>query len=466
MLPRNDFFEDGNLLKKIVIRHELVLGVLLLSAGVSTAQVPAFPGAEGWGRFATGGRGGAVVEVTNLNDKGPGSLRAAVQADGPRTVVFRVSGTIALRSDLTIEKDGITLAGQTAPGDGICVRNYPVVVAADNVIIRFLRFRPGDEKRSEGDALTGTNHDRIIIDHCSMSWGIDEVSSFYKNRNFTMQWCLLSESLNRSSHHKGPHGYGGIWGGESATFHHNLLSHHTSRNPRFNGSRGMGPSGGETVDFRNNVIYNWGFNSAYGGEGGRYNIVCNYYKPGPATKSGSVRYRIVNPWDDKAVWYLEGNCVEGDSTVTADNWHGGVQTDSIEAKRADRPFPCAPVRTQTADNAYRLVLSEAGAVLPKRDAVDARIVEEVRTGTAAFGGEWGPGSGIIDSQTGVGGWPALRSTPAPRDRDHDGMPDAWERGHGLNPSDSSDGNRDPDGDGYTNLEDYLNGLCVPLRFSR
>ncbi len=228
----------------------------------------------------------------------------------------------------------------------------------------------------------------------------------------------------------------------------------------------MGPSGGETVDFRNNVIYNWGFNSTYGGEGGRYNIVCNYYKPGPATKSGPVRYRIVNPWDDKAVWYLEGNCVEGDSAVTADNWHGGVQTDSIEAKRADRPFPCAPVRTQTADNAYRLVLSEAGAVLPKRDAVDARIVEEVRTGSAAFGGEWGPGSGIIDSQAGVGGWPALRSAPAPRDMDHDGMPDAWERGHGLNPSDSSDRNRDPDGDGYTNLEDYLNGLCVPLRFSR
>ena len=179
-----------------------------------------------------------------------------------------------------------------------------------------------------------------------------------------------------------------------------------------------------------------------------------------------MRHRIVNPWDGSAVWYVEGNRVEGDTAVTGDNWHGGVQTDSIEVKRAERPFPCPPVRTQSAENAYRLVLSEAGAVLPARDAVDARIVDEVRTGTASFGGEWGAGSGIIDSQADVGGWPALHSAPAPPDRDHDGMPDDWERDHGLDPRDASDGSRDRDGDGYTNLEDYLNGLCAALQSGR
>jgi hypothetical protein len=443
-----------------ISRYGFIVYVLSLRAAISAAQVPAFPGAEGYGRFTTGGRGGIVVEVNSLEDSGPGSLRAAIQTDGARTVVFRISGTIALRSELTIENGDLTLAGQTAPGDGICIRNYPVVVAADNVIVRFLRFRLGDEKRVEGDALTGMNHQNILIDHCSMSWATDEVSSFYKNTNFTMQWCLLGESLNQSCHRKGPHGYGGIWGGESATFHHNLLAHHTSRNPRFNGSRGMGPSGSETVDFRNNVVYNWGFNSAYGGEGGHYNITANYYKAGPATKPGPLRHRIVNPWDDKGVWYVAENVVDGCPAVTANNWDGGVQSDSIVARRTDLPFPSPPIQAQTAENAYLRVLADAGAVLPKRDRVDARIIENVRTGTASFGGAWGPKSGIIDSQTDAGGWPELHSAPAPPDRDHDGMPDDWELRRGLNPNDPSDRNGDPDGDGYTNLDDYLNGLCA------
>jgi hypothetical protein len=462
-----DGITDGfSIVRLAMSRSGLIATVFLLCAAVSTAQTPAFPGAEGWGRFVTGGRGGRVIEVTTLEDDGPGSLRAAIRAEGPRTVVFRISGTIILRSELTVEKGGLTVAGQTAPGDGICIRDYPVTVAADNVIIRFLRFRLGDEKRVEGDALSGINRSDIIIDHCSMSWAVDEVSSFYKNRNFTMQWCMIGESLNMSLHHKGPHGYGGIWGGEGATFHHNLLSHHTSRNPRFNGSRGMGPSAVETVDFRNNVIYNWGFNSSYGGEGGRYNIVANCYRPGPATKPGAVRRRIVNPWGGGALWYVDGNLMEGDTAVTADNWNGGVQADSAGAKRAVEPFPCPPVMTQTAADACLSVLAEAGAVLPKRDTADSRIVGEARTGNAAFGGKWGPGSGIIDSQADAGGWPELRSSAAPADSDHDGMPDDWELGRRLNPTDASDGNGDPDGDGYTNLEDYLNGLCAALRYGR
>jgi hypothetical protein len=434
--------------------------MLLWDAFFLHAQQHAFPGAEGYGRFTTGGRGGIVIEVTNLNDSGQGSLRAAIRAGGARTIVFRISGTIDLLSELKIEKGDITIAGQTAPGDGICVKTFPVIVAANNVIIRFVRFRLGDEKQVEADALTGMNHKNIIIDHCSMSWAVDETSSFYKNKNFTMQWCLLSESLNHSCHHKGSHGYGGIWGGMGATFHHNLLAHHTSRNPRFDGSRGEDKSGKEIVDFRNNVIYNWGFNSAYGGEGGNQNIVANYYKAGPATKPGPLRYRIVNPWDGKGCWYVAGNAVDGYPLITADNWAGGVQADSIRVSRADAPFPFAPVVTHTAEDAYGLVLAGAGAVLPKRDSVDARIVQETRSGTATYGGAWGLRSGIIDSQTDVGSWPILHSAPSPADNDHDGMADDWERNHGLDPSDPTDRNGDLNGDGYTNLEDYINSLCL------
>lgn len=429
----------------------LVMVATLLQTGL--AQPLAFPGAEGFGRFTSGGRGGKVLVVTNLLDSGAGSLRAAVAARGARTIVFRVSGTIALRSALRIKNGDLTIAGQTAPGDGICIRDYPLIITADNVIIRFLRIRLGDVNRLQEDAVSCVGQRNIIIDHCSMSWGIDEVASFYDNENATVQWCLISESLNDSYHRKGKHGYAGIWGGKGATFHHNLLAHNSNRNPRFNGSRTHGAPAKELVDFRNNVIYNWCENSAYGGEAGKHNLIANYYKSGPAT--GGTKNRIVEPYDEKGRWHLAGNFVHGFPAITADNW-AGMQGKFASCGRVDKPYPVAPVETHSAEEALALVLANAGAMLPRRDAVDARIVEEVSNGSARFGC-----SGIIDSQKDVGGWPALQSAPAPQDDDQDGMPDEWELQHGLDPRDPGDHNGDFSGDGYTNLEKYLNNLTLP-----
>ncbi len=431
----------------------LLIGLFIWNISVLQARVVAFPGAEGFGCNTVGGRGGQIIEVTNLNNAGPGSLRAAVNAEGSRIVVFRVSGTIALQSELVIHQDSITVAGQTAPGDGICLRNYPLIIGADEVILRFLRIRLGDEKEVEGDGLSAMFQKNIIIDHCSISWGTDETATVRDNVHSTVQWCIISESLNRSCHHKGPHGYGGIWGGMGATFHHNLLAHHSSRNPRFNGSRYNGHPEKEIVDFRNNVVYNWGFNSGYGGEAGNQNVVANYYKYGPATQS---KDRIVEPWDDRGRWYVADNFVYGFPKITFDNWAGGVQGKFRDQGRVDEPFPCVPVVTQSAEEAYALVLDYAGAVLPKRDAVDARIIEEVRTGTAQYGQDQ---KGIVDSQTDVGGWPLLRTCDVRVDMDHDGMADDWELIHHLDPSDPSDRNGDNDGDGYTNVEAYLNTLA-------
>lgn len=446
-------------------KYLLIIFFSISISQTSIAQQLAFPGAEGYGQYTTGGRGGAVIEVTNLNDSGPGSLREAINTSGPRTVVFRVSGTIELESNLNISKDNITIAGQTAPGDGITIRDYTVYVGADNVIIRYLRFRLGDVQAQENDAMWGRNNKNIILDHCSMSWSTDEASSFYDNENFTMQWCLVAESLYNSVHGKGQHGYGGIWGGQGATFHHNLLAHHTSRNPRFNGSRYSGQPDKEIVDFVNNVIYNWGFNSAYGGEGGNQNIRLNYYKYGPAT-SNSKKNRIVEPSDTAGNWYVADNFVFGYPEITADNWNGGVQGSNSayqKNKNITNPFPYAPVQTQSPEEAYLLVLENVGAVLPKRDVVDARIVEEVRNQTATFGASYGAGTGIIDTQDDVGGWPLLLSAPAPADNDHDGMPDEWELANGLDPQNPDDRNGDSDGDGYTNLEEYSNSIVPTVQ---
>jgi hypothetical protein len=305
-----------------------------------------------------------------------------------------------------------------------------------------------------------------------MSWAIDEVSSFYDNTNFTMQWCLLGESLYHSFHSKGNHGYGGIWGGMGASFHHNLIADNTSRNPRFCGARYHIPTASsEIVDFRNNVIFNWGGNSIYGGEGGQQNIVNNYFKPGPATikKGGSQLYRIVNPSvstdpkvDSLSKWYLAGNYMEGNKTVTDDNVNGGgfqpQYSDPVQGlwEIKSAPFAFAPVATQSAEEAFESVLAFCGASLV-RDAVDKRIIYQARTGSIVAGGTFGANTGIIDSPTDVGGWPVLNSTTPPTDSDHDGMPDEWENTHGLNPNNAEDRNYlRPDG--YTQLEGYLNSL--------
>lgn len=419
-------------------------------------RAPAFPGAEGFGKYTVGGRGGRVIAVTNLNDRGPGSFRDAVMASGPRTVVFRVSGTIPLASEVKIRNPFLTIAGQTAPGDGICLKNYQVSFDTTNLIVRYLRFRPGDEQRREQDGFGGQG-DHIIIDHCSVSWGVDETFSINKASNLTVQWCLISESLTQSIHKKGAHGYGGLWGGPGGSWHHNLLAHHSSRNPRASGNVESG-----LMDYRNNVVYNWGFNSAYGGELWPRNWVNNYYKYGPAT-SENVRHRIFLQKDPRGKMFCAGNFVWNFPDISADNWKGGIDFASDGAAteatlRVREPFVVAPVTTQPAEAACDLVLAKAGCSLA-RDTVDARIAHEIRTGTARFGARYGGGEkGIIDSQADVGGWPELRSQPAPADTDHDGMPDDWEKAHQLDPHDPTDGARSASRDSYTNLENYLNSL--------
>jgi hypothetical protein len=451
-----------------------VFAVLLSFSEMSAQEIPAFPGAEGHGMYTNGGRGGRVIKVTNLNDSGEGSFRAAVEAEGPRIVVFEVSGTIPLKSKLYITNNDITIAGQTAPGDGICIKNYCVYITASNVIIRYMRFRMGDEYKEVDDALGGQKSKNMIIDHCSMSWSIDECASFYANENFTMQWCLLTESLGVSFHKKG-HGFGGIWGGYKATFHHNLLAHHTSRNPRFRGRKLTDILPSELVDIRNNVFYNWGNNSAYGSEGGGYyNMVNNYYKSGPGTDPKiKTRFLMVNAATAEYNWletegshgqfYIDGNYVYGSDLISSDNWAGGVEWEdriSKENVKSDKEFEKGNIKTDDAQIAFQKVLKYAGASL-FRDAVDKRAVHDTRTGTATImdGGN-GSTNGFIDTQKAVGGWPVLNSLPAPIDTDGDGMPDAWEIKNKLNPNDPTDANEDKNGDGYDNIENYINSLAV------
>lgn len=420
------------------------------------AQTPAFPGAEGYGKYTTGGRGGEVFYVTNLNDDGPGSFREAVTQKGPRIVVFGVSGTIQLEAPITIYNGDLTIAGQTAPGDGITIRGYPFELEANNIIVRYMRFRLGDEAQVAEDAFSGTEVKDVIIDHCTMSWGVDEVSSFYRNQNFTLQWSIISESLAESVHPKGRHGYAGIWGGQKASFHHNLIAHHTSRNPRFADSSWDTRPTNHQVDFYNNVIYNWQFNSIYGGEKGEHNIVNNYFKPGPATDD-DVSDRILNPSKPYGKFYVSGNIVEGAPEVTENNWEGGIQSDEPNAAKADSPFQFDNDITEPADSAFIFVLKKSGASLI-RDKVDKRIINEVKNGTATFRGSVHNIPGIIDSQKDVGGWPELETAEPPVDSDKDGMPDIWEMEHNLNPEDKSDANQFTIHDQYTNIEVYLNSL--------
>jgi pectate lyase len=460
-----------------MLMKNLITILVFMTVSTVNAQQLAFPGAEGYGKHTKGGRGGVVYEVTNLNDAGIGSLRAAVEAEGPRTVVFRVSGTVTLEKALRIFNPYITIAGQTAPGDGICLRKYPLSIDASEVIVRYIRVRLGDESDDDSDAVSSRYNKNIIIDHVSASWSVDETMSIYHCENITVQWSLISESTYHSGHVKGAHGFGGIWGSNHSTYHHNLLAHHVSRNPRF-------ASGCGYTDYRNNVVYNWGYNSAYGGEKQQQgnpkfdfsviNMVANYYKPGPSTIPGDIAHRIVSPSSrnrakDFGKWYVADNVVHGNAAVTDNNWDGGVQpqhgTTYMADLMLDQPFEAMPINQQTAEDAYSSVLDNAGATLPKRDIVDARIVDETRGGYATYEGaryeqdkkvsDPSKMCGIIDSQADVGGWPELKSTPAPVDTDHDGMPDDWETMKGLDPKKAADRNNVAP-DGYTMLEKYLN----------
>lgn len=452
-------------------------------------DVLAFPGAEGGGKYTTGGRGTAVYAVTTLDDDvvepPAGSLRRALQATGNRIVVFRVSGRIDLKGELTIKSGKLSILGQSAPGDGICVSGYSVVVSASDVIIRFMRFRMGDEHGYEGDALTvKPGFKNIMIDHCSCSWCTDECVSIYGVENATVQYCFITEGLNNSVHAKGAHGYGGIWGGKNTTFHHNLLAHHKSRNPRFDHDyvtiNNVGPT-----DYINNVVYNWGSNVAYGGESTttnhtqrQYNFIANYYRPGAASSRSD---RILNPttkcadncikkWGGSVVpgkFYLTGNVLHGNSTVTNDNWTGVYPDESSKKNQcmaaARFTFSNAYTGEQSANDAFQSVLNLGGCSL-HRDAVDTRIAGEVKDGTITYKkGSGGSTNGLIDTPSDVGGWPDYKTYDVPVDADKDNIPDAWELAHGLDPTDFMDATyTSKDNPPYMNLEVYLNELVQDL----
>lgn len=433
-----------------------IIIVLIFTATILNvwSQQLAFPTAEGYGKYAKGGRGGAVYEVTNLNSSGTGSFGEAIGASGPRTVVFRVSGTIT--GNYSIKNDNITIAGQTAPGDGITIRGN-ISTSANDIIIRYIRVRY-DPSMGENDGIGGRYHKNIIFDHVSASWSTDETMTLYHNENTTVQWCIIAEACPKGTTDE--HRFGGIWGNNYGTWHHNLIAHNASRNPRW-------ASGCGYNDYRNNVIYNWEYASCYGGEahqsGDRrtppiehstINMVANYYKPGPATESG-VRSRIADPSSrdgdaDAGKWWVSENFVEGNPALTANNLLGVTKTSS--AYILNEPWPAMEINQQTAEDAYRIVLEYAGCSLPARDRVDADLIDDVLNGTGKFGN-----NGIIDSPGDVGGWPELKSIPAPYDTDHDGMPDYWEDENNLEKNNPADRNSISE-DGYTMLEGYLNSI--------
>ena len=420
-------------------------------------KIIAFPGADGAGKYTTGGAGGTVYIVTSLADDGSeGTFRWAINQKGTRTIVFAVDGIIELQKPLRVNNGDLTIAGQTAPGDGICLKNYTFAIQADNVIVRFIRSRMGvDIKQKGDDAMNGIkNHQNIIIDHCSMSWSTDECATFYNNRNFTLQWCIISESLANSIHEKGAHGYGGIWGGQTATFHHNLLAHHTNRTPRLCGSRYTGKPEEEKVDLFNNVIYNYGSDGAYAGEGGSYNFINNYYKPGPVNAAAKVHCRIFTAYlDDGKNQQAKG--VYGKFLV--------VLCQKIFYKLlSSKAFNIAErTSLQSAKKAYKDVLEYAGASY-RRDIIDKRIVEETRKGNYTYEGSHGSTNGMIDQPSDVGGWPEYKSEVTLVDTDGDGMPDEWEKKNNLDPNDPADGTKYSLSPEYTNLEVYMNNLVNHL----
>lgn len=514
---------------KRIISGFITAVVLSTTAVAQTAQVPAFPGAEGHGRYVTGGRGGVVKHVTNLNDKGTGSFRDAVSGSSKKIVVFDVAGVIPLSSDLTIGAN-TTIMGQTAPYPGITLR-YKTLRCANNIIVRYIRIRRGQEHTTTdsefdgGDAIWDRQKTGMIFDHCSLSWSTDEVASFYDNNNFTMQWCTIAESLTNAGHSKGAHGYGGIWGGKLASFHHNLIAHVTNRGPRFNGARygwtgytnnklyntykWANPAQAENVDFRNCIMYN-AQGTCYGGPGGgQINIVNNYYKAGPSGNGNQERVTLVtvstsNNSDKNhpeyygmtSRYYISGNTTEttaGKKTSNKD-WNGvgydsGVFTingekyskdvknmygdavkhvansngDMCVRIKMDEPAPTGDITTHAADNTYNKVLEYCGASL-YRDNVDARYVEEVKTGTATYKGSVTKKWGLIDLVSDVNGYTeenfGTGKHPENFDTDNDGIPDEWEIANGLNPNDASDATKTTiDTKGwYTNIEVYANSL--------
>ncbi len=426
------------------------LFLLGLGAVPVAAQPLAFPGAEGAGRFAAGGRGGAVLKVTSLADNGPGTLRAAVEARGPRTILFDVAGTIRLETDLVIREPRVTIAGQTAPGGGIALADGTLVVRADDVVIRHIRVRRGDRAPGDGDSVWIAGGRRIILDHVSASWSVDETLSASARYDggggyydLTVQWSVIAESLRRSQHEKGAHGYGSlIRGGRGArvSFHHNLWAHHVARMPRPGNYAGpdVDPEG-PAMEFRSNLFYNWGRGHAgYNDDEAtliRYSFIDNAYVAGPDSE-GALAFRENNRL--ARAWFA-GNSMNG--TVPDDPW-SLVFGNIPDGYRLAAPVDVAPVAPDPAASSRERVLAGAGAW--PRDAADARIVASVRARSGRH----------IDSQSEVGGWPLLTGGPAPPDGDGDGMPDAWERRRGLDPR-AADGHGDQDGDGMTNLEDYL-----------
>jgi len=509
------------MIKQTIMNKKILTAAMLTLSLTATAQAPAFPGAEGHGRYTTGGRGGKIIHVTNLNDSGQGSLRQAVSGSSRKIVVFDVGGVIALNSDLKIGAN-TTILGQTAPYPGITVRYYTVRPDADNIIMRFIRVRRGQEKdvNSGADAIWTRQHTGQIYDHCSFSWSIDEVASFYDNNNYTMQWCTIAESLVNGGHDKGAHGYGGIWGGKLASFHHNMIAHVANRSPRFNGARynWSGYTGNrlysqyqwknalqaENVDFRNCVVYNCG-NGCYGGPGGgQVNIVNNYYKTGPAGATNRVtqvsQADSGNGGNDNTFYsmtsryFISGNQVN--SNVNYD-WKGVIYDNSVPSKggehytpdpnhyygehvtyetvggrdcvkiKLDEPAPAGEVTTHTAATAYDKVLAYAGASL-HRDEVDQRYVTEATNGTATYSGSVTKTKGRIDIVADCKGYTEANFPTGAResgfDTDGDGIPNDWETANGLDPNNASDGltyTLDPKG-WYTNLEVYANSLVQDI----
>ena len=428
-------------------RHHLVIVFLCVACFAAPAaaseKLLAFPGAEGAGAFATGGRGGDVYRVTTLDDSGAGSLRHGIDsAKGPRTIVFAVAGTIHLKSRLDIDKPSLTIAGQTAPGEGITLTGYQTVVKGDDTIIRHIRFRPTDSAGEEVDALWVNNGSNIIIDHVSASWAVDETLSVTSQaRNVTVQWSLITESLNQSVHSKGAHGYGSLIqpnGDTTITYHHNLYAHHRSRNPR------PGSREGATLqfDFVNNVVYDWSETAGYTASDGQVemNFIGNYLIAGPSTRKSTIN-EAFKGGSDKTRIYQTGNLINEKDT--------GWEMFSGSYTKASQPFGFLGVKPEPAERAYERVLAEGGAHPWRRDAADQRVIEQVRSRSGR----------IVDAASEVGGLPALASEPAPADSDEDGMADEWESSQGLNPRDPSDRNKIGAG-GYTQLEIYLNELAA------